>query len=62
VRPDNRPAAARLMGFKDPAGKSFSIWDYKGVIIGVVKDFRNRPLSQAIKAARATPTRVLKYE
>jgi len=46
-------AAVRLMGFKDPVGKSFSIWDYKGVIIGVVKDFHNRPLSQAI-----TPTAI----
>jgi len=46
-------AAVRLMGFKDPVGKRFSIWDYKGVIIGVVKDFHNRPLSQAI-----TPTAI----
>jgi ABC-type lipoprotein release transport system permease subunit len=46
-------AAVRLMGFKDPVGKRFSMWDYKGVIIGVVKDFHNRPLSQAI-----TPTAI----
>ncbi len=44
-------AAVRLMGFQDPVGKAFSIWENKGVIIGVVKDFHNRPLSQAI-----TPT------
>jgi predicted permease len=46
-------AAVRLMGFQDPVGKQFSIWDHKGVIIGVVKDFHNRPLSQAI-----TPTAI----
>jgi predicted permease len=46
-------AAVRLMGFQDPVGKAFSIWDNKGVIIGVVKDFNNRPLSQAI-----TPTMI----
>jgi putative ABC transport system permease protein len=36
------------MGFKDPVGKSFSIWDAKGVILGVIKDFNNKPLSQEI--------------
>ncbi len=46
-------AAVRLMGFEDPVGKAFSIWDNKGVIIGVVKDFHNRPLSQEI-----TPTAI----
>ena len=46
-------AAVRLMGFSDPVGKQFSIWDNKGVIIGVVKDFHNRPLSQEI-----TPTAI----
>jgi len=46
-------AAVRLMGFEDPVGKAFSIWDHKGVIIGVVKNFHNRPLSQAI-----TPTAI----
>jgi putative ABC transport system permease protein len=44
-------AAVRMMGFKDPVGKSVSIWDNKGVILGVVKDFNNKPLSQGI-----TPT------
>jgi predicted permease len=43
--------AVRLMGLEDPVGKRFSIWDYKGVIIGVVKDFHNKHLSQEI-----TPT------
>ena len=46
-------AAVRMMGFKDPVGKRFSIWDNVGVIIGVVKDFHNRPLSEAI-----TPTAI----
>jgi putative ABC transport system permease protein len=44
-------AAVRLMGLQDPVGKRISIWDNKGVIIGVVKDFHNRPLSEKI-----TPT------
>jgi len=44
-------AAVRMMGLKDPVGKLFSIWDNKGTIIGIVKDFHNRPLSQEI-----TPT------
>ncbi len=44
-------AAGRMMGLKDPVGKLFSIWENKGVILGVVKDFNNRPLSQEI-----TPT------
>jgi putative ABC transport system permease protein len=46
-------AAVRLMGLQNPVGKRFSIWDFKGVIIGVVKDFHNRPLSQEI-----TPTAI----
>lgn len=46
-------AAVRMMGLKDPVGKRFSIWDYQGVIIGVVKDFNNKPLSQEI-----TPTAI----
>jgi putative ABC transport system permease protein len=44
-------AAVRKMGLADPVGKLFSIWEYRGVIIGVVKDFNNKPLSQEI-----TPT------
>ena len=40
--------AVRRMGLKDPVGKFFSIWDNKGKIIGVVKDFNNKPLSQQI--------------
>ncbi len=44
-------AAVRLMGLEDPVGKLFSIWENRGTIIGVVKDFNNKPLSQEI-----TPT------
>jgi len=36
------------MGLQDPVGKLFSIWEDRGTIIGVVKDFHNRPLSQEI--------------
>jgi putative ABC transport system permease protein len=42
-------AAVRMMGLEDPVGKLFSIWENRGTIIGVVKDFHNRPLSQEIK-------------
>ncbi len=44
-------AAVRLMGLENPVGKLFSIWEDRGVILGVVKDFNNKPLSQEI-----TPT------
>jgi putative ABC transport system permease protein len=42
-------AAVRMMGLEDPVGKLFSIWENRGTIIGIVKDFHNRPLSQEIK-------------
>ena len=41
-------AAVRKMGLQDPVGKLFSIWEDRGTIIGVVKDFHNRPLSLEI--------------
>jgi putative ABC transport system permease protein len=41
-------AAVRVMGFKNPIGKAMSIWDEKGVILGVIKDFNNLPLSEEI--------------
>jgi putative ABC transport system permease protein len=44
-------AAVRMMKLDDPVGKLFSIWENRGRIIGVVKDFHNRPLSLEI-----TPT------
>jgi putative ABC transport system permease protein len=44
-------AAVRMMGLTDPVGKLFSIWDNRGVVIGIVKDFNNKPLAKEI-----TPT------
>ena len=44
-------AAVRRMGLEDPVGKLFSLWEYRGVILGIIKDFHNKPLSQEI-----TPT------
>ncbi len=41
-------AAVRHMGLEDPVGKLFSIWENRGKIIGVVKDFHGRPLTQEI--------------
>ncbi len=41
--------AVRMTGLREPVGKLFSIWENRGRIIGVVKDFFNRPLSQEIK-------------
>jgi putative ABC transport system permease protein len=42
-------AAVRLAGIKDPIGKSFSLWEKKGVIAGVVKDFNYASLKQSIE-------------
>jgi predicted permease len=39
----------KLMGFEDPIGKLFSIWENEGQIIGVVKNFHFRPLHNAIE-------------
>ena len=41
--------AVKLMGFEDPVGKLFSIWQYEGQIIGVVKNFHSRPLHNTIE-------------
>ena len=41
--------AAKLMGFEDPVGKLFSIWQHEGQIIGVVKNFHSRPLHNEIE-------------
>jgi len=41
--------AAKLMGFEDPVGKLFSIWQHEGQIIGVVKNFHSRPLHNKIE-------------
>jgi putative ABC transport system permease protein len=40
---------ARLMGHEDPIGKSFSFWDQKGKIVGVIKDFHFQPLRRKIE-------------
>ena len=41
--------AVKLMGLEDPVGKLFSIWQYEGQIIGVVKNFHSRPLHNEIE-------------
>ncbi|HUU05959.1 MAG TPA: ABC transporter permease [Patescibacteria group bacterium] len=40
---------ARLMGHEDPIGKSFSFWEQKGKIVGVVRDFHFQPLTRKIE-------------
>lgn len=42
---------AGLMGFdaENALGKSFQLWDKKGVVIGVVKDFNFKPVQMAIE-------------
>jgi len=41
--------AVRKAGIKNPVGKSFQLWDRKGVIVGVVKDFHFASLKQKIE-------------
>jgi putative ABC transport system permease protein len=43
--------AVKQAGIKDPIGKTFSLWQNKGTIIGVVKDFNYASLKQAIEPA-----------
>ena len=43
--------AVRQAGIKDPVGKSFTLWQNKGTIIGVVKDFNYASLKTAIEPA-----------
>jgi putative ABC transport system permease protein len=40
--------AVRQAGIKDPVGKSFTLWNRKGTIIGVVKDFNYASLRKAV--------------
>jgi len=40
--------AIRETGIKDPIGKPFSLWDKKGTIIGVVKDFHFASMKEKI--------------
>jgi len=41
--------AVRLMGYEESVGKMIQIWDYKGPIIGVVKDFHYKSLHTKIE-------------
>jgi putative ABC transport system permease protein len=43
--------AIKQAGIKDPIGKSFTLWQTKGTIIGVVKDFNYASLKTAIEPA-----------
>src|SRR6185295_9992648 len=43
--------AVKQAGIKDPIGKSFTLWQNKGTIIGVVKDFNYASLKTAIEPA-----------
>jgi hypothetical protein len=40
---------ADLMGYENPIGKSFSFWEQKGKIIGVIKNFHFQPLRRKIE-------------
>ena len=42
-------ASARKMGYKDPVGKEMTMWDKKGKIIGLMKDFHFNSLHTAIE-------------
>ncbi|HVW59004.1 MAG TPA: FtsX-like permease family protein, partial [Puia sp.] len=41
--------AVRIMGYKDPVGKPFTMWDRKGPIVGVVKDFHFNSLHVPVR-------------
>ncbi len=41
--------ALRRIGYKDPIGKPFTLWGFKGHIIGVVKDFHYSSVHEQIK-------------
>jgi putative ABC transport system permease protein len=41
-------SAVKAMGMKSPLGKSFSVWERKGKIIGVIKDFHTESLYKTI--------------
>jgi len=41
-------AAIRAMGLKDPVGKPFSLYNTKGVIAGIVRDFHFKDMHQKI--------------
>jgi putative ABC transport system permease protein len=41
--------AVKFMGIEDPVGKLFSIWQYEGQILGVVRNFHSRSLHSEIR-------------
>lgn len=41
--------AAKQVGYEEPVGKSFTMWDRKATIIGVVKNFHFRSLHEPVK-------------
>ncbi|NML23664.1 FtsX-like permease family protein [Pseudoflavitalea sp. G-6-1-2] len=41
--------AVKKIGYKDPIGKTFTLWETKGTIIGVVKDFHYGSMHNAIE-------------
>lgn len=43
-------SAAKLTGYKDPVGKSFTLWGRKASIIGVIKDFNFNTLHIPVNA------------
>lgn len=43
--------AVKQAGIEDPIGKSFTLWQTKGIITGVVKDFNYASLKQGIEPA-----------
>ena len=44
-------AAIKEIGMKDPIGKRFTLWKFKGTIVGVVKDFHFASMKQKIGPA-----------
>lgn len=44
-------AAVRDAGIDDPIGKSFTLWSWKGTIIGVVRDFHHASVKSKIEPA-----------
>jgi len=42
-------SAARKIGYKDPVGKELTVWDNKGTIIGLMKDYHHNSLHVPIE-------------
>jgi ABC-type antimicrobial peptide transport system permease subunit len=42
-------AAAKKIGYKDPIGKELTMWDDKGMIVGVMKDYHHNSLHVPIE-------------